>query len=1139
MVGLFGLLETKVKPLSLNSVRINVCDGWSLSTNTSYHPGGRVWVLWNPSLFYVHFVHYSAQSIHMKVTEISSKFNFFCTMVYAFNDTTDTKSLWHDLCSFADSIHDPWILCGDFNCVLKSSERLGGLSSDEEMKDFHDCLDYCQMMDSPAAGSYYTWNNNQEPQTRVYSRLNRVLVNNHSTHQRPNAYAHFYNEGIFYHTPCIIQEPATSMKGRRSFKYFNMWSQVADFKPCIPHHWNQPWKGNKMFQVVMKLKSLKRPLKDLNKVLFDDIENSAVHAWKILDNIQDQLRTTPGDPTLLAKEKEAHGVYRELQAACDSFLTQKSKATWVNQGDNNTRYFHSLLRARSAKNKVFLIEDTAGNVHSDGSHIQSAFLKYYEALLGTAGKEIKEALFSIPNHKAPGPDGFSSAFFKDSWSVVGDEVCAAILDFFQSVISKVLCTRLSSFLPFIVSKNQGGFVKGRSIVENILICQDLVRLYNKKTVSPRCLMKIDLKKGHDSVHWDFVEQMLTALNFPTKFIQLVMICVRTASYSLVLNGENFGYFKGAKGLRQGDPISPLLFTITMEYLSRILTHVTATLPFKFHPLCSHLKLSHLMFADDLLLFSKGDTTSIMILLRAFATFSVATGLQMNSMKSNIYFYGVASSVKLDILRVSGFSEGVLPFKYLGVPISAGRLSVKNCSCLIEKITEKIHGYAAKKLSYAGRLTLVNSVLTTLYTYWASIFILPKGVLRRIDALCRNYLWDGSTEYVRSPLVSWEKVCVPKDEGGLGIRHIIAWNLASICKLSWWIYSNQDSLWVQWVHHIYMKDVPWSLYTPKHDSPWTWKTICKVKDKFSAGFSSTRLWLPCPSGYSVSGGYQWIRQKQPTVTWNKVIWNSWCISKHSFISWLIAREALQLKDKLFLLGIIPDDVCFLSGSAAENHQHLFTQCCYTRQLFRMLSLKLNICLPMPRPTVGTRQSKRGRASEPEVGEGSGPVVPAVPEYLSVVFVDFAQRKRFVALQGRKMRPTQCIDTTLLTDLGIETDVRHIFESLGMTGFYHLRKHSYAFLTLEFMSSFKYEAVEQTMEFRLMSTNFVLTMDLFASHLGLAKPAKGALRDIPSECGVSSLMPCPTGKPAPTSSNILINDVQHVTLNIFLHALTCLL
>ncbi|XP_074297070.1 uncharacterized protein LOC141627746 [Silene latifolia] len=517
MVGLFGLLETKVKPLSLNSVRKNVCDGWSVSTNSSYHPGGR------------------------------------------------------------------------------------------------------------------------DPQTRVYSRLDRVLINHLWTQYRPNAYAHFYNEGTFDHTPCIIQEPDTSMKGKRSFKYFNMWSQVPDFKPCISHHWNHPWQGTKMFKVVMKLKSLKRPLKELNKALFDDIENSAVHAWKILDNIQDQLRSAPGDPALLIKEKEAAGVYRELQAACDSFLLQKSKATWINQGDNNTRYFHSLLRTRRVKNKIFLIEDRP--------ICTSSIIRIVGPV---TKKEIKEAFFSIPNHKAPGPDGFSSAFFKDSWSVVGDE--------------------------------------------------DIVRLYNRKTVSPRCLMKIDLKKAYDSVHWEFVKQMLIALNFPTKFIHLVMLCVSTASYSLVLNGENFGYFKGAKGLRQGDPISPLLFTITMEYLSRILAHVTDTMPFKFHPLCSQLKLSHLMFADDLLLFSKGDTTSIMILLRAFATFSVATGLQMNSLKSNIYFNGVASRVKSDILQISGFSEGALPFKYLGVPISHWEAHfVKKRNCLIEKILRTYSWLSCQKI----------------------------------------------------------------------------------------------------------------------------------------------------------------------------------------------------------------------------------------------------------------------------------------------------------------------------------------------------------------------------------------------------------------------------------------------------------
>ncbi|XP_074292831.1 uncharacterized protein LOC141619708 [Silene latifolia] len=181
-----------------------------------------------------------------------------------------------------------------------------------------------------------------------------------------------------------------------------------------------------MFRVVMKLKSLKKPLKDLNKQLFADIENSVTHAWKALDAIQDQLKLDPADASLISKEKEAANVYRDLQSACYSFFIQKTKATWVNQGDNNTRYFHSILKGRSAKNKVFLIEN---------HHVCTPY--HCELLLSPITKaEIKETISSIPNHKAPVPNGFSSAFFKDSWHIVGDDVCNAIMDFFH--IGKLL-----------------------------------------------------------------------------------------------------------------------------------------------------------------------------------------------------------------------------------------------------------------------------------------------------------------------------------------------------------------------------------------------------------------------------------------------------------------------------------------------------------------------------------------------------------------------------------------------------------------------------------------------------------------------------------------------------------------------------
>ncbi|XP_074315441.1 uncharacterized protein LOC141651640 [Silene latifolia] len=181
-VGLFGLLETKVKPWSLNSVRTNVCNGWSVSKNTSWHNGGRIWVLWNPSIFQVQFLHYSAQLIDMEVLDFTSNFRFYCTFVYAFNGINERTPLWEDLQQFSQQIVAPWVVCGDFNCVLSPSERLGGHTTEEEINDFQAYIDYCSFIDCPAIGSFYTWNNKQDPSTRVYSRLDRVLVNQEWLH---------------------------------------------------------------------------------------------------------------------------------------------------------------------------------------------------------------------------------------------------------------------------------------------------------------------------------------------------------------------------------------------------------------------------------------------------------------------------------------------------------------------------------------------------------------------------------------------------------------------------------------------------------------------------------------------------------------------------------------------------------------------------------------------------------------------------------------------------------------------------------------------------------------------------------------------------------------------------------------------
>ena len=119
-------------------------------------------------------------------------------------------------------------------------------------------------------------------------------------------------------------------------------------------------------------------------------------------------------------------------------------------------------------------------------------------------------------------------------------------------------------------------------------------------------MKLDLQKAYDTIEWEFLNDMLIEIGFPDRILRLIMQCVTSPSFTFTVNGESFGYVKGKRGLRQGDPLSPLLFTLCLEYLSRLIETIQRHPQYRFHPLCKTIKLSHLCFADELILFSKGD-----------------------------------------------------------------------------------------------------------------------------------------------------------------------------------------------------------------------------------------------------------------------------------------------------------------------------------------------------------------------------------------------------------------------------------------------------------------------------------------------------------------------------------------------------
>ncbi|GKA88788.1 hypothetical protein Tco_0810552 [Tanacetum coccineum] len=954
-------------------------DGTDWTSNGSWcTKGTRIIMGWNRNDVDVVVINHDDQVIHSRIWLKSEKKELFCSFVYAHN-----KYVQQGLNASGANV---WML-------------LAGISWSAA------CVNEIEVMDVQRTGLQFTWNQKPKGINGLMKKLDRIMANVDFHDHFVGAHAIFKPYRVSDHSPAVLCIPTTCKVKPKPFKFFNVLTSHENFLDVVKEGWNQYISGFHMYRVVRKLKSLKKPFR---KLLYEkgNLHANVTRLRADLDSIQTALDADPFNVSL--RETEAACVVEFNQAVLmeERFLKQKAKVQWLKEGDSNSAYFHKAVKSRVTRSRIDVITNSEGVVFKN-SLVPEAFVSHYELFLGYAGvtglfnsdnlfqsclneqealdmthdisiQEVKDAMFSMGDDKSPGSDGYTATngtLLKEinhtiialipkvkSLTRINDYRPISCCNVLFKCISKIIANRIKHCLKNIASPNQSAFVPGGSITDNILLTQELMHNYHLDRGTPRCAFKVDIQKAYDTVDWEFLRTILHGFGFHDKMVSWIIECVSTTSYSICVNGSLHGYFKGKRGLRQGDPLSPYLFTLVMEVITLMIQRrIRETDYFTYHRYCSKMELVNLCFADDLFLFAYGDVNSASIIKEVLDEFKVASGLR-----------------------------------------------IRDCNELVDRVQLRIQDWKNKSLSIAGRLQLIQSVLGSMHIYWASVFMLPTNVLHNIEQLMRQFLWSNGSSGKSKSKVAWEVVCLPKNEGGLGIRRLECFNSALMTSHVWKLLTLKESLWVKWIHEYKLKGRNFWDIPLRGNMSWGWRKILKLRpivrnfiwkkigngmntslwyDKWNefdplanrisprdihrAGlnlqskvsdviFQGTWIWPPnllvkypflidynipirddvldclewrnhhgIPKKFTVSQVWIDIRYRDSKVSWYNMVWFPYCIPGHAFNLWLIVRKKLTTQDlipvwdRLASLGT----VCSLCESIPDSHEHLFFECSF--------------------------------------------------------------------------------------------------------------------------------------------------------------------------------------------------------------------
>lgn len=994
-------------------------------------------------------------SVSAKIEATTSLQEWWLTVVYGPQGDSEKLQFLQELRMIKQQIPEKWLVIGDFNMILSAEDKSNNNLNRRLMGEFRKLINDLELKELRLRGRKFTWSNDT-----TQTRIDRAFCTVEWDLMLPNCSLQAASSSVSDHCPLLLVGNS-DVKKYRGLRFESFWPRIQGYMEVVMETWGRDIQvQNPFLRLHIKMERLGKALRKWSRSKIGNnrlLLCAAKQLVAILDVVQESRQLTELE---LALKRDLKAKILGMTAVEKLRVKQQSRLAHIKAAEAQAKIFHVHLNGRKRKNFIQTLEAEGRNIHlheEKEEHIFQHFSKQFGLVPQRSHtldwdtiqlnklqennledefteEEVWEVISTMASEKAPGPDGYIGMFFKTAWECVKQDVMTAINYFHQQhgqhfgqinkahivlipktaeakclnnyrpislthsvakIISKLLANRLQPHLQQLVSRTQSAFIKHRSIQDNFMFTQNLVKnLHRAKKAT--IFLKLDIKKAFDSVRWDYLIEVLHQMGFGPRWREWITILLSTATTSVLLNGARGKWFRHRIGLRQGDPLSPLLFILAMEPLHRMFQvaeiqgHLT---PIQHRSTRARLSL----YADDVAIFLKPDGEEMKVISDILDDFGLASGLITNRTKSAIYPIQCNGLNLEEVVQNFQCPVKSFPCTYLGLPLHTRALRRVDVQPLIDKVASRLPTWKGRLLNKAGRLTLVNTVLSAIPTYFLTVFAPKKWTIKQIDKIRRNFLWKGADEANGGHcLVRWINVMKPKKLGGLGPLNLEFFSRALRLRWVWYQWRELDrtsatsdapvnevdlqlfrvstvvtignghtaQFWnSSWLDGKAPRDIAPNLYNL------AWRKNKTVHEEIIEHNWTRGLWRMNSVTEMAEFLLLWdsvqnitLNDQPDAITWRwsangeysaktaylaqfrgsyctfqpAAIWRAQTEGKHRFFTWLLLQQRILTADRLLARNWPCNPVCPLCQVELETATHLCLQCPFALQVWRKVS-----------------------------------------------------------------------------------------------------------------------------------------------------------------------------------------------------------